>query len=251
MPPVTVESHIQLHVEALTVGEGPASPTGVSRNADLGPRKPEILAFHVPWGAEGHALDVSLKVTLVSAAPSDLVVRCAATVVSAGRPAVQANRDIHFADEGSAVFEVYGDGDGRLLLTLQGERAERAVAGPIPPPGDSVRFTVAVEGVEGDRSAVLETNELHTFVGQSVEYSFQQGPEGNRESVRLVLIPESISGDLVTIRAEISGVIPGPNGPAMISRSDRIVASRRATTAVAATVGTPPSGYRFQVTPDF
>jgi len=61
----------------------------------------------------------------------------------------------------------------------------------------------------------------------------------------------SISGDLITIQVQISGVLPSSDGPALLSRTERIIASRGSTTMVAATVGTPPSGYRFQVTPDF
>jgi hypothetical protein len=114
-----------------------------------------------------------------------------------------------------------------------------------------VKFLIAVEGVAGERSEILQTNEVRSFVGQSVEYGFQLGPSDGRESIRLVLLPVSITGDLVTIQVDISGVLPGPDGPAMLSRTERIVASRGATSKVAATVGTPPSGYRFQVTPDF
>jgi hypothetical protein len=114
-----------------------------------------------------------------------------------------------------------------------------------------VRFVIAVERVDGDRIVLLETNELHTFVGQSVEYSFRQGQDERLEAVRLSVLPVAISGDLVTIEAEISGALPGAGGTALISHQERIVASRRATSRLSATTGTPPAGYRFQVTPEF
>jgi hypothetical protein len=55
----------------------------------------------------------------------------------------------------------------------------------------------------------------------------------------------------VTIDAEISGALPGAGGTVLMSHSERIVASRRATSRLAATTGNPPAGYRFQVTPEF
>ena len=250
--PVTVERHVLLHVEAVAVGDGPPRGTGASKDVEVGPRRAETLSFHVPWNGVAKGLEVSLELTLTGSDPTgDLVLKCRAEVTPPGKAVVRSSRDIRFSDEGTALFEVFGDAEGRVVLTLQGERVTRAVAGPIPSPGDPVRFLVAIEGVEGDRSEVLETNELNTFVGQSVEYGFRQGVNESLETIRLVLLPESISGDLITIRAEISGVIPGPGGPSTISRSDRIVASRRAMSSVAATAGTPLAGYRFQITPDF
>ena len=253
LQPVTVESHVLLHVEAIAVGDGPAEATGVKKDAEVGPRRPEVIDLHVPWGSPGRALDVRLTVALAPGGASDgeIALSCTSAVTTAGQAPLRATRALHFQDGGSGLFEVFGDGARRLVLTLQGERVGRAVAGPIPPPGDPVRFLVAVEGVAGDHSEVLQTNELHTFVGESVAYEFQLGAEANAEKLRLVLVPESIDGELVTIRAAVTGIIPGPDGPANVDRTQRIVASRRATTPVSATTGTPPSGYRFQITPDF
>jgi len=98
---------------------------------------------------------------------------------------------------------------------------------------------------------LLETNELHTFVGQSVEYSFRSGQDETLETVRLALLPSAISGDIMTIDASISGALPGAGGTVLLSRNERIAASRHSVSPIAATVGTPPAGYRFQVTPDF
>jgi hypothetical protein len=114
-----------------------------------------------------------------------------------------------------------------------------------------VRFLIAVLRVDGERTLPLETDDLHTFVGQSVEYSFRQGQDAGLEAVRLTLLPVSVSGDLLTIDAEISGALPGADGTTLVSRRERIVASRRATSRLAATAGTPPAGYQFQVTPEF
>ncbi|HEX4826461.1 MAG TPA: hypothetical protein VFV19_19335 [Candidatus Polarisedimenticolaceae bacterium] len=251
LQPVSVESHALLHLEAIAVGDGPAEATGITKDAEVGPRRPEIIDLRVPWG-DG-ALDVRLTVALAPTGREDgeITLRCSSTVTPTGRGPARATRDLSFADGGSGLFEIFGDGARRLVLTLHGERVDRAVAGPIAPPGDPVRFLVAVEGVAGDHSEVLQTNELHSFVGESVAYEFRLGSGANDENLRLVLVPESIDGELITIRAEIKGLIPGADGPVKVDRTQRIVATRRATTPVPATVGTPPSGYRFQITPDF
>jgi hypothetical protein len=250
--PVALETHVVLRVEAITVDGERSKATGAVGTVEAGPTGPVTLDLKVPWGPGGASIAVRLAVTL---GPVDedggVTLRCACTATAAGRPAVRATRDLRLADEGTGLFEVYGEDDRRLLLTLQGERVERPVVRAAPAPGDPVKFVIAVEGVAGEHSEILQTNEVRSFVGQSVEYGFQLGPTDGRESIRLVLLPVSITGDLITIQVEISGVLPGPEGPAMLSRTDRIVASRGSTSKIAATVGTPPSGYRFQVTPDF
>jgi hypothetical protein len=250
--PVALETRVLLRVEAITVDGDRSRATGAVGSVEAGPAGPVSLDLKVPWGAGGASVAVRLVVTLGSVDPDGgVTLRCASTATTAGGPPERAARDLRLADEGTGLFEVFGEGDRRLLLTLQGERVERPVVRGAPAPGEPVKFTIAVEGIAGERSEILQTNEVRSFVGQSVEYSFQLGPADGRESIRLVLLPVSITGDLITIQVDISGVLPSPDGPAMLSRTERIVASRGTTSKVAATVGQPPSGYRFQVTPDF
>lgn len=252
MPPVVMETHVVVRVDALTVGDGPPEATGVSGTAEVGPASRQTITLRVPWGAGTEAVDVSVKLAIRSIDPSgEVTLSCASSSSRTGRPAITAARELLLGDEGSGLFEVFGEGGRRILLTLHGETVQRPVVQTYATPGDPVRFKIAVEGVEGERSAVLETNEVHSFVGQSVEYSFQAGPSEGREVIRLVLLPVAITGDMITIQADVSGVLPGADGPAMLSRSEHIVATRGSTSAVVATVGTPPAGYRFQVTPDF
>jgi hypothetical protein len=181
----------------------------------------------------------------------EAVLSCESSVSRAGQPPVVASREIRLADGGTGLFEVFGDGTRRLLLTLRGEQVTRANVRPPSAVGAPVKFVVAVERVDGERVVLLETNELHTFVGQSVEYSFRQGADESLEAVRLSLLPTSVSGDVVTIEADIGGALPEAGGTVLVSRRERIAASRRATSRLAATTGTPPAGYSFQVTPDF
>jgi len=249
--PVSLETRAVVRVEALTLEEGQSAATGSSGHAEVGPSSPATIDLRVPWGPAGDTVGVRLTVKLSAASEDGVVLECASTATSAGTPPVRAFREFRIADEGDGLFEVFGDVGRRLLLTIHAERVERPVVrGPVNP-GDPVRFVIAVEGISGEHSAVLETNDVRSFVGQSVEYSFHLGQNEERESIRLVILPISITGDMMTMQVDVSGVLPGPDGPALLSRTDRIVASRRSTTPVLATVGTPPSGYRFQVTPDF
>ena len=251
-PSVAIETHVVLTIDAMTVEDGRSKTAGRSQEVEVGPFQPATVDFSVSWGPDAVGLSVHFETRLTSVTPDgEAVLVCESSVSRAGRPAVRSSREIRLADEGSGLFEVYGDGGRRLLLTLRAEQVTRAVVRPPATVGAPVRFLVAIERVDGERIVLLETNELNTFVGQSVEYSFRQGQDQGLETVRLALLPTATSGDLVTIEADISGALPGAGGTVLVSHRERIVASKRATSRLAATTGTPPVGYRFQVTPDF
>ncbi len=251
-PSVAIETHVVLTIDAMTLEEGKSKTSGDSREVEIGPFKPATVDLPVSWGPDGARLSVRFEARLTSVSPDgEAVLMCESSITRAGRAPVRSSREIRLADEGSGLFEVYGEGGRRLLLTLRGEQVTRAVVRPPSSIGAPVRFLVAIERVDGERIVLLETNELNTFVGQSVEYSFRLGQDEGLEAVRLALLPTATSGDLVTIEAEISGALPGPSGTVLISHRERIVASKRATSRVSATTGTPPAGYRFQVTPEF
>jgi hypothetical protein len=251
-PTVTIETHVVLTIEGLIVEDARAKSTGISREAEIGPFQPAAISFAVPWGADGASLAVRFDARLTSLTPDgEAVLVCESSVTRAGSAPVLATREIRLADEGSGLFDVFGDGKRRLVLTMRGEQVGRPVVRPPASVGAPVKFVVAVMRIYGERAVLLETNELNTFVGQSVEYSFRQGQDQSLEAVRLSLLPTAVSGDVVTIEADISGALPGADGTVLVSHREKIVASRRATSRLAATTGTPPTGYRFQVTPDF
>jgi len=251
-PSVAVETHVVLRIEALTVEQGRSKTAGTPHEVEIGPSQPAAIDLVVPWGTDRATVAIHFGARLTSMTPDgDAVLLCESRATRSGSTPVVASREIRFADEGSGLFEVFGDGERRIVLTLQGEQVGRAVVRPPPSVGAPVRFVIAVERVDGERIVLLETNELHSFVGQSVEYSFRHGQDEGLEAVNLTVLPVAISGDLVTIEAEISGALPGAGGTVLVSHSERIVASRRATSRLAATTGAPPAGYRFQVTPDF
>jgi len=251
-PSVAIETHVVLTIDAMTVEDKGSKTAGVSREVEIGPSQPASVDFDVSWGPEHVGLSLHFDARLTSVTPDgEAVLVCESSVSREGRPPVRSSREVRLADEGSGLFEVFGEGGRRLLLTLRGEQVTRAVVRPPSSIGAPVRFLVAVLRVDGERIVLLETNELNTFVGQSVEYSFRLGQDEGLEAVRLALLPTAISGDLVTLEAEISGALPGPGGTVLVSHRERIVASKRATSHVSATTGTPPAGYRFQVTPEF
>ncbi|HUC44437.1 MAG TPA: hypothetical protein VMR65_10375 [Candidatus Sulfotelmatobacter sp.] len=252
MPAVSLETHLMLHVGALVINDGKAAATDVSQDLEAGPDAPTATTLRIPLHPVVGVAAVDLSAMLVEI-PEDgsAVVRVVAKVTGPGLVPKTASRDLLLREEGSSLFEIYGDDTRRILLVLGGERVERAVARDRVPLGEPVHFLLAIERVEGDRSVPLETNELNTFVRQPVEYSFRRGQDAGLETVRLSLLPVSISGDLITIQAEVTGALPGAAGPSLISHSERIVASRRATSTIVAAAGAPPAGYRFQVTPDF
>ena len=251
-PSVDFETRVVLHLQALTVAQDRTSTTGVSRDGEVGPSQAIAFELLVPWGPGKSQVSVNLTAKLLSVTPGgEAVLMLESQAKRPGRPPLTASRELRLAEEGSGLFEIFGEDDRRLLLAIRGEQVRRAVVRPPAVVGAPVRFTVAVERVDGDRSVLLETNELHTFVGQSVEYSFRSGQDETLETVRLSLLPSAISGDIMTIDASISGALPGAGGTVLLSRNERIAASRHSVSPIAATVGTPPAGYRFQVTPDF
>ena len=250
--PVAIETHVQLEIGALTVEGGKAKNVGRPEPAEIGPNTPGSVDFLVPWHPKGASVAVRLTLRLVSVSPGgEAVLMCESTASLPGSHPVVAAREIRLAEEGSGLFDVFGDGERRILLTLHGEQVERAVLRPRVTLGPPVRFKLGIERVDGERTVPLETNELHTFIGQSVEYSFRLGQGDGVEAVRLSVLPVSIAGDLVTIDAEISGALPGAGGTTLVSHRERIIASRNATSRLRATAGTPPAGYQFQVTPEF
>ena len=251
-PPVTLETHLLLKIEALTVEHDRSTTSAKAPETEIGLSRPQPVELVVPWGPDGDTLGIHVNASLVSMSPDgDAVLRIESGVSRPGRPRVAATRELRLAEEGSGLFEVYGDGGRRVLLTIQAERVTRAVVSPPAEVGAPVRFLVDVLRVDGERVVLLETNDLHTFVGQSVEYSFHRGQGDGQESVRLSLMPVTVAGDIVTIDAEIDGTLPGPEGAVLLSRHERIVASRQAISRLNATTGTTPAGYRFQVTPEF
>jgi hypothetical protein len=250
LPPVVVERRVELTVETLVVDASDTRRVGEPVSLEIGPDDEQKAGLTIPWGSGGGRAILALTASLGPApAEGPPTVRCTASVELPGRKPRVASRVVE--GDGTALFEVVEDAGRRIVLALRAEPVDRPIVHRYAKVGAPVRFLVAVERVDGEKAVVLETNHLNTFVGQSVGYSFHLGQDAGLQDVRLELLPLSITGDIVTIQAAISGALPGSGGTTLLSRQERIVASRLSTSAISATAGAPPSGYRFQVTPDF
>jgi hypothetical protein len=103
--------------------------------------------------------------------------------------------------------------------------------------------------VDGE-SVPLETNDLSTFVGETVEYMFRIGHGDSLEHVRLALTPARLEDDLAEILVDLTGTIhAGLREPLLLSRHDTLFTDRGTTSEVAATVGEPADGFVFKITP--
>ena len=96
----------------------------------------------------------------------------------------------------------------------------------------------------------LETNELHTLLGEGVEYAFRRGAGAQEEVLRLRLTPLRVEAEVVEVEVDLAGKLPGEARNAPI-RSERLLATRGSTSSFDAVSGEPPTGYRFRIRPDF
>jgi len=163
---------------------------------------------------------------------------------------VRSERAIEIRDGTTAFFEAAHGPGWRLTLALTAERVERPV---VRPPSGSLApivFRVEVGRVVGGEFVPVETNELSTFLGQPVEYSFRLGHDDSLEHLRLVLTPRRTEGDLAEVGMSLSGTLSaGRPTPLTLDRDDTLWTDRGTTTEVSATDGDPPDGFRFRVTP--
>lgn len=250
LPPVVVERHVLLSVDALLVDSSHKTRRIEALSLEIGPDSAEKSSLYVPWGSGGARVSISLSAEMAGTSEDGTpALRCLAIVALPDRKPLRSERRVE--GETTTLFEILEEDGRRIVLALRTEPVDRPVVHRLAKVGAPVRFRIAIEKVDGDRAVLLETNHLNTFVGQSVSYSFRLGHDAGLQDLRLDLLPLSISGDLVTIQAGISGALPGDGVTSLLSRQERIVASRLTTSTLSATTGTPPSGYRFQVTPDF
>ena len=245
------EERLLLEIEPILV-VGASSRSIGPHPLEIRPSTKGTLEIPIPWGpAEAPA-----KLCLEGTAPAgqsaaELDFRVEARLTLPGGAVVSADRSFQLTGGTSSLFEVFGSDDRRLVLSIRAERVVRLVARRPAGVGPHVLFTLAVERLDGARSIPLESDRLSTFVGESVEYSFHRAEGDAMESLRLVLTPIRLEGEIAVVEAEVTGSLPGPAGPVMVSRRDRLLTTRGATSSFTVTAATPPAGYRFRITPDF
>lgn len=250
--PLREEVALRLDIEALLVSDEGAQPLG-RRELVVEEEAGGSLALDVQgpsaWGRVRLDLDAWGTAGPPGGAHS---LRLGARLTFPDGREVRASRSLALTEGSTGLFEVFAEGEHHLVLALRADRSSRlvpAVAGKRA--GAEVLLLLEIERVEGDRSVPLEANRLSTLVGESVTYEFRKGDGDSRESCRIVLTPASLREDLAEIDVEVTGTLPGAGAPVLLSRTERVLASRGATSSMVLAAGDPPRGYRFRVTPIF
>jgi len=246
---VSEQSEVRLVVRPLTarLAPGAKEPRLVVRTGDEATAQ-TLLDW--PEGRGPTRLELVARPGLVSA-DGELVLEVLARLTLADGARVQAQRTLRFTERTTALFEVYRAGEEALTVALEAEVevVQHFTARPIP--GASVRFHLEIERVLEGRVILLESNDLDTFIGEPVTYSFRLGDRPDSESAKLTLRPLRIVETMVEIEADLGGALASASDLAVIGRTERILASRDATSTIALETGTPPVGYRFRITPRF
>lgn len=165
---------------------------------------------------------------------------------------VHAKRLILAGQTSASLFEVYRVGSRALILTIESDLVqETVVPGVRAEPSQGVLFLVEVLRVLEGRTISLERNQLHSFIGEPVTYSFRLGDSLDSDSVRVEFTATRLMNYMIEIDVVASGTLPGDGGPQLVSRTEQWVASRGAPSTLAVESGDPPTGYRFVVTPIF
>lgn len=240
----------EVSIEWVRTGEG--SPATLARQTlTVAPGREEIARATVAWPGRGD-LPISAAGRYERAGDETTPDRLTFSFeVALGATPVRTSRTYAMADGGSELVEVAREGELALLALVRTERTWRASLRPVPSGVVPFVVNLAVSRVDGERVVPLETNVLHTFVGDPVEYSFRFGAGDDEQILRVVLTPLRVDDDLADLRVQVTGKLPAVPAPVVLSRDQRLVASRGATSSLDVVSGSPPSGYRFSVTPDF
>ena len=245
--PVTMEPRLRLDVQPVAVA-GSDTRSFESRVLDIDPAGGGSIRMDLPWPDPERPSRVDLHITGV---PSDHGqvhdVRVQSSVTLHGADPVAVDR-MAALDEGSLRFvEIFARGDRHLTLALKVERILKPVV--LKPSGRElpVNFRLEVSRVTEQGVVALETDTLHTLIGQQVAYSFHRGEGNDLETVRLNLTPLRIRGDLLELRFELHGEIRTAASPLFLSRTETVFTGRSTVNEFRATSGDPPVGYLFSV----
>ncbi len=247
-PPVIVREKetVALRVRPLTT-QALDLPAGGAFTAELDPQQGGSLQFDLRWPEDS---SVSRVVLRVPPSTSD-VVRLEARLELPGGRVQESSRDLTCAEQVTAFFEL-ARVDGRpLTLAVEAERLRDTVLVARSSVGRPVLLHLEVLWLADGRETSLETNRLSTFLGEPVSYSFRLGESGSAESLEVRLLPLRISGELIELRAEVSGSVPRGEQVELVSRSEQWMLSHGQSSSLDAAAGEPPTGFRFVVTPTF
>jgi hypothetical protein len=249
--PVTMEPELRLSVRPVVV-DGGDNRTFESRTVEIRQDGGGSLRLELAWPDPDAPSRVDLHFT---GAPSsegrEHTVRIQSAVSVAGEADVIVDRQIALEEGALRFVEVYARGGRHMTLALTVESVLRPVV--LKPSGKElpVRFRLEVHRVTSQGVVPLETDTLHTLIGQQVSYSFRRGDGDSLETVRLDLTPLKIRGDLLEVRFELRGEIRTASSPLYLSRSETLFTGRSTVSEFQATSGEPPLGYLFTVSPLF
>lgn len=233
------------------VDDGAALPHAAA-TLDLDPILPARAVVPFAWPTEGSACRLEIEATGTPgpeggehAVTARLVVRLAD-----GR-SLASSSTAPIREGTTRIVEGYAERGRRILVALQAERAERLVVGAVARIDHAVRVRLDIARVLGDAVVPLESNLLDTFLGETVEYAFERGAGEDLETMRVGVLPLRIDGDVAVIEVEIDATLPGAPHRVVVSRREKILASRGAPAALSVTAGDPVAGYRFELRADF
>ena len=219
---------------------------------ELHPERGGNQQFEVRWPGETSTSRVTLIATaLPPQAGWETRIRLEGRVVLPDGRRREASRDLAFTGSTTALFELARIEEQALTLAVEAESVTETVVSARPVVGPPVVMHIEVEWLEDEQVISLESNRLSTFVGEAVSYSFRLGETGTAVALELRLIPQKIFGDVIQVRAEISGSIPRADRLELVSRGQRWMISRGQSSSIDVATGEPPIGFRFVVTPEF
>lgn len=237
-------------VDASVVLAGPELPGSVGTHRLVAtPSTPGHLELRLPWpGAGAGGASLSLRAEFPETGDE---IHLVAGVSGTGAPPSRAARRLRIGEPGEALWEVFRLHGRRIVLGIRTERQTRPAIAPPPKPGTPVALRLVIERVLGGNAVPLESNDLHTFVGEPIEYAFRRGVGRDEERLRLVVVPLRIVGDVVQLSIEVSARLPGEGDPPPLTRREVMIASRGAESILTVASGEPPAGYRFRFAPEF
>jgi hypothetical protein len=252
LPQVRQRAQVVLHVQVILVAPPAAGRTIASRTLTLDRTQAKREQIEVAWPGEATPTLLSLSATgRPGSYPDRQTVELTSSVGRPGGQALATESTYALRDGSSQLVEVYAHAGVRLLLALSAERLTEPVVGPSAGDLAQVRFQVAVQYVHAETVEVLETNVLDTFLGETVEYSFERGEGDALETLRIALLPIRLEGSIAEVEVVIDGTLPAPTNRVVVSRRERLLTTRGSASAVVVSAGDPPSGYRFEIRPDW
>lgn len=251
-PSLVQEPWVRLDVRVLSASAGQATLLA-EPSLELSALAQGRAQLDLPWPADRTSrLDLALRTdTGPEGETAGTVLVLLAVLDSGDGPPTRIERTLTATDGVTGLIEMSRRGGRALVLAVEVHSGQRLAVRPAAAIGRPVHFHLEVERLQDGRVVPLETNDLNTFVADAVEYSFRRGGGDTEESVRVVLTPIRLEGDLAEVRVEVSGVLPGPAGRFVLNRSESLLITRGATSNFSALSDKTAAGYRFRVTTDF